>query len=84
MVWFAHDSALEGDGFELLVPRHEIRGFPRHPGHRGLALRRRKRYDKVPLIPIEPRPACTRRPGRARSFSIADLRVGAKNDTGAP
>jgi hypothetical protein len=29
------DSPLEGDGFELLVPRHEIRGFPRHPGHRG-------------------------------------------------
>jgi hypothetical protein len=32
-----------------------------------VALRRRERYDKVPLIPIEPRPACPRRPGRARS-----------------
>ena len=32
--WFA-DSPLEGDGFELLVLRHESRGFPEHPGHRG-------------------------------------------------
>src|SRR6516165_2395055 len=32
---FATDSPLEGDGFELLVPRHESRGFPKHPGHRG-------------------------------------------------
>ena len=25
------DSLLEGDGFELLVPRHESPGFPKHP-----------------------------------------------------
>jgi hypothetical protein len=30
---FAPDSPLEGDGFELLVPRHESRGFPKHPEH---------------------------------------------------
>jgi hypothetical protein len=30
-----YDSPLEGDGFELLVPRHESPGFPKHPGHRG-------------------------------------------------
>ena len=28
--WFA-DSALEGSGFELLVPRHESPRFPKHP-----------------------------------------------------
>src|SRR6516162_204049 len=32
--WFA-DSLLEGDGFELLVPRHKSRGFPQHSGHGG-------------------------------------------------
>jgi hypothetical protein len=32
---FAGDSPLEGDGLELLVPRHEIRGFPKYPEHRG-------------------------------------------------
>ena len=26
------DSPLEGDGFELLVPRHESPRFPNHPG----------------------------------------------------
>jgi hypothetical protein len=26
---------LEGDGLELLVPRDESPGFPKHPGHRG-------------------------------------------------
>jgi hypothetical protein len=26
------DSPLEGDGFELLVPRHESPRFPKHPG----------------------------------------------------
>ena len=25
-------SPLEGDGFELLVPRHESPRFPKHPG----------------------------------------------------
>jgi len=30
-----YDSPLEGDGFELLVLRHESHGFPEHPGHRG-------------------------------------------------
>jgi hypothetical protein len=36
-VWgeFARDSALEGDGFELLVPRHKSPGFPQHSGHCG-------------------------------------------------
>jgi hypothetical protein len=29
---FAPDSPLEGDGFELLVPRHESPRFPKHPG----------------------------------------------------
>ena len=29
--WFA-DSPLEGDGFELLVPRHESSRFPTHSG----------------------------------------------------
>ena len=29
---FALDSPLEGDGFELLVPRHESPRFPKHPG----------------------------------------------------
>ena len=28
----SHDSPLEGDGFELLVPRHESPRFPKHPG----------------------------------------------------
>jgi hypothetical protein len=31
-VRFAEDSPLEGDGFELLVPRHESPRFPKHPG----------------------------------------------------
>jgi hypothetical protein len=30
--WFALDSPLEGDGFELLVPRQESPRFPKHPG----------------------------------------------------
>ena len=29
-VRFALDSPLEGDGFELLVPRHESPAFPKH------------------------------------------------------
>jgi hypothetical protein len=29
---FVADSPLEGDGFELLVPRHESPRFPKHPG----------------------------------------------------
>jgi hypothetical protein len=33
---FAADSPLEGDGFELLVPRHKSRGFPEHSGHCGV------------------------------------------------
>jgi len=33
------DSPLEGDGFELLVPRHKSRGFPQH--FRALGYRRR-------------------------------------------
>src|SRR5580693_4353761 len=32
---FVHDSPLEGDGFELVVPRHKSRGFPQHSGHGG-------------------------------------------------
>jgi hypothetical protein len=31
------DSLLEGDGFELLVPRHKSRGFPEHSGHLGVS-----------------------------------------------
>ena len=27
-----HDSPLEGDGFELVVPPHESSGFPTHSG----------------------------------------------------
>jgi hypothetical protein len=34
-VRFAPDSSLEGDGFELLVPRHKSRGFLQHSGHCG-------------------------------------------------
>jgi len=30
---FARDSPLEGDGFELLVPRQKSRGFPQHSWH---------------------------------------------------
>jgi hypothetical protein len=42
------DSPLEGDRFELLVPRHESRGFPKHPnratrtGRRQLQLSRQR------------------------------------------
>jgi len=36
---FAPDSTLEGDGFELLVPRHKSRGFPQHSGHLGGSVR---------------------------------------------
>jgi hypothetical protein len=32
---FALDSSLEGDGFELPVPRRKGRGFPQHSGHCG-------------------------------------------------
>jgi hypothetical protein len=31
------DSPLEGDGFELLVPRHKSRGFPEHSRHCGVS-----------------------------------------------
>jgi hypothetical protein len=34
-IGFALDSPLEGDGFELLVPRRKSRGFSKHSGHRG-------------------------------------------------
>ena len=29
------DCLLEGDGFELLVPRHKSGGFTQHSGHLG-------------------------------------------------
>ena len=29
-----HDSPLEGNGFELVVPRHDSRGFLDHPWYR--------------------------------------------------
>ena len=32
---FAIKPPAEGDGFELLVPRHKSRGFPQHSGHCG-------------------------------------------------
>jgi hypothetical protein len=35
-VRFACDSPLEGDGFELPVPRHKSREFPQHSGRRLL------------------------------------------------
>ena len=38
------DSSLEGDGFELLVPRHKSRGFPEHSGHCEGIGGARKRY----------------------------------------
>ena len=31
----SHASPLEGDGFELLVPRRKSRGFPQRFGYRG-------------------------------------------------
>ena len=37
-VGFAYDSALEGNGFEL-VPRHESSGFPTHSGSITLAIK---------------------------------------------
>ena len=37
---FARDSLLEGDGFELPVPRRKSRGFPQHSGGIGGALKR--------------------------------------------
>ena len=36
LYWILTDSPLEGDGFELLVPRHKSRGFPEHSGHCGV------------------------------------------------
>ena len=36
---FARDSLLEGDGFELPVPRRKSRGFPQHSGGIGGALK---------------------------------------------
>ena len=32
LYWSSHDSSLEGDGFELPVPRQESPGFPTHSG----------------------------------------------------
>jgi hypothetical protein len=32
---FGTDSPLEGDGYELLVPRHKSRGFRQRSGHCG-------------------------------------------------
>jgi hypothetical protein len=44
------DSPLEGDGFELLVPRRKSRGFPQHSGHLGVSAlpRRRKQIGTSP------------------------------------
>ena len=41
------DSPLEGDGFELLVPRHKSGGFPQHSGHCGGIGGARKRYHLI-------------------------------------
>jgi hypothetical protein len=46
---FAVDSPLEGDGFELLVPRHKSRGFPQHSGHCGGIGGALKRYHLIVL-----------------------------------
>jgi hypothetical protein len=43
-VEFAPDSPLEGDGFELPVPRRKSRGFPQHSGHCGGIGEALKRY----------------------------------------
>jgi hypothetical protein len=40
VIEFAHDSSLEGDGFETLVLRHKTRGFPEHPGIAGVSITR--------------------------------------------
>jgi hypothetical protein len=48
-VRFALDSPLEGDGFELLVPRHKSRGFPQHSGHCGGIGGALKRYHLMVL-----------------------------------
>ena len=57
------DSSLEGNGFELVVPRHESRGFPEHPQVPGLdrvTLRDRKFADSslegAGFEPSVPRP----------------------------
>src|SRR5262244_1955346 len=57
------DSPLEGNGFELVVPRHESRGFPEHPQVPGLdrvTLRNRKFADSslegAGFEPSVPRP----------------------------
>jgi hypothetical protein len=41
------DSLLEGDGFELPVPRHKSRGFPQHSGHCGGNGGALKRYHLI-------------------------------------
>jgi len=41
------DSPLEGDGFELLVPRRKSRGFPQHSGHGGGIDGALKRYHLI-------------------------------------
>jgi transposase len=43
----SHDSSLEGDGFEHLVPRHKSRGFPQHSGHGGRIDGALKRYRLI-------------------------------------
>jgi len=44
---FAPDSPLEGDGFELLVPRHKSLGFPQHSGHGGGSTGSLKRHHLI-------------------------------------
>ena len=55
VVRFARDSPLEGDGFELLVPRHKSRGFPQHSGHSGGIGGALKRYHLM----VQPSFFCT-------------------------
>jgi hypothetical protein len=58
---FADDSPLEGDGFELLVPRHESPRFPKHP-----ARLRRRQFEPQP--PLGSAQAGRERPVRGRKW----------------
>jgi peptidyl-prolyl cis-trans isomerase C len=69
-VTFAADSSLEGDGFELLVPRHKSRGFPQHSGHcggsAGAAALARAKESTAALIAI-----LEGEPGRFAELAVA-------------
>jgi hypothetical protein len=54
--WFAPDSPLEGDGFELLVPLHESPGFSAH-GERSLPDSPLEREGFEPSVPLSRHPS---------------------------